>query len=37
VAMVGMLLTDGLGPLYRPGCREDLGAAVVRATAALAR
>lgn len=37
VAMVGLLLTDGLGPLYRPACREDLGAVVARAGAALAR
>jgi len=36
VAMVGQLLTDGLGPLYRPTCREDLGAVVARAARALA-
>jgi hypothetical protein len=35
VAMVGMLLTDGLGPLYRPASREDLGAVLARAAAAL--
>ncbi len=36
VAMVGQLLADGLGPLYRPACREDLGAVVAGAARALA-
>jgi hypothetical protein len=36
VAMVGQLLADGVGPLYRPACREDLGAAIARAARALA-
>jgi hypothetical protein len=36
VAMVGQLLADGLGPLYRPACREDLGAAIAGAARALA-
>jgi hypothetical protein len=36
VAMVGQLVTDGLGPLYRPACREDLGAVIAGATRALA-
>jgi hypothetical protein len=36
VAMVGQLLADGLGPLYRPACREDLGTAVAGAARALA-
>ena len=36
VAMVGQLVTDGLGPLYRPACPEDLGAVIAGATRALA-
>jgi hypothetical protein len=35
VALVRLLLTDGTGPLYSRRSREDLGAAVRRARAAL--
>jgi hypothetical protein len=37
VAMVSLLLADGMGPLYREACRDDLGAIVERATQALTR
>ncbi len=37
VAMVSLLLADGLGPLYREACRDDLGAVVERAAQALSR
>ncbi len=37
VAMVSLLLADGLGPLYREACRDDLGAIVERAAQALSR
>src|SRR5690349_4083087 len=35
IAQVGLLLSDGAGPLYSSRSREDLGAAVRRARAAL--
>ncbi len=35
VALVSQLLTDGGGPLYRAGGREDLGARLERAAQAL--
>ena len=37
VAMVSLLLADGMGPLYREACRDDLGAIIERATQALTR
>src|SRR5712691_322994 len=37
VAMVSLLLADGLGPLYREACRDDLGAIVERVAQALSR
>jgi hypothetical protein len=37
VAMVSQLLTDGGGPLYRAGSREDLDAIIERASQALTR
>jgi hypothetical protein len=37
VAMVSQLLTDGGGPLYRAGNRDDLGAIIERASQALTR
>jgi hypothetical protein len=33
---VSQLLTDGCGPLYRAGAREDLGGLIDRASEALA-
>jgi hypothetical protein len=36
VALVSQLLTDGCGPLYRAGAREDLGGLIDRASEALA-
>jgi hypothetical protein len=35
VAMVTRLLADGAGPLYRQASRDDLGAMIDRARAAL--
>jgi hypothetical protein len=35
VAMVTRLLADGMGPLYRETCRDDLNAIIERATHAL--
>jgi hypothetical protein len=35
VALVSQLLTDGCGPLYRAGAREDLGGLIDRASQAL--
>lgn len=37
VAMVSQLLTDGGGPLYRAGSRDDLNAIIERAAQALIR
>lgn len=37
VAMVSQLLTDGGGPLYRAGSRDDLNAVIERASQALVR
>ena len=37
VAMVSLLLADGMGPLYREARRDDLGAIIERATQALTR
>ena len=37
VAMVSQLLTDGAGPLYRAGSRDDLDAIIERASQALTR
>ena len=37
VAMVSLLLADGMGPLYREACRDDLSAIIKRATHALVR
>ena len=37
VAMVNLLLADGLGPIYREASRDDLGAIVERAAHALSR
>jgi hypothetical protein len=37
VAMVSQLLTDGGGPLYRAGSRDDLNAIIERASQALIR
>ena len=36
VALVSQLLTDGCGPLYRAGAREDLGGLIDQASRALA-
>jgi hypothetical protein len=36
VALVSQLLTDGCGPLYRAGAREDLGGLIDQASEALA-
>ena len=35
VAIISRLLADGMGPLYREACRDDLGAIIERATHAL--
>jgi hypothetical protein len=35
VAIISRLLADGMGPLYREACRDDLGAIIERATQAL--
>lgn len=37
VALVSRLLADGMGPLYREACRDDLGAIIERAAQALTR
>jgi hypothetical protein len=37
VAVVSQLLADGLGPLYREACRDDLAAILERAAQALTR
>jgi hypothetical protein len=33
--MVARLLADGMGPLYREACHDDLSALIERATQAL--